>query len=158
MNFSNHSQHVSHLKKEDQIKPLTIQKVTRSTSKRICDMYIEIKENSSSLRGYFLFLYMLERVIRSVEMTPASVNAAPKRIDRTIIDGGKDTSTFIVGSVDGVAEIIKSLLSQLTCPLYFRTVSQALCWKISPILRSILDKSPFESTNSIGFQLPLRTL
>jgi len=91
-------------------------------------------------------------------MTPARVDAAPKRIKRKIIVGGKATSMFIVGSVVGDAEIIKSLVSQLVFPLNLRTVNQALCWKISPILRSILDKSPFESTNSIGFIFPVRGL
>ena len=47
---------------------------------------------------HFSFLGF-ERVIRRVNTTPAKVDTAPRRMERPIITGGKDNSTFIVGSV-----------------------------------------------------------
>ena len=58
-----------------------------------------MKLSRRMLARQFCFLGS-ERVIRRVATTPAKVDTAPRRMKRTTVMGGKDTSTFIVGSVD----------------------------------------------------------
>ena len=83
-------------------------------------------------------------------MTPAKVDPVPRRKHIAMRVGGIVTSTFIVESGFRVSPaIIRSLVSNSSFPSYVRTVSHASSWKISPILRSIFEMSPFESMNSI---------
>lgn len=83
-------------------------------------------------------------------MTPARVDAVPSRMHMAMRVGGIVTSTFIVASGFRFSPaIIRSLFSNSGFPSYVRTVSHAPSWNISSILRSIFERSPLESMNSI---------